>query len=114
MRLLLLVLLLLLLAWTAEWLLHGGGRASFPLADPLKHRGLVRVGVFVRRSVGRFGLPAGLAWEGAQISRFLAPTIGLVGVKVGEDDGGRARVAGFADAGFLAPAACSRGPSPFN
>jgi hypothetical protein len=48
----LLVLILQLKLLLPLWLLQGRGRASFPLVDPLLHRRLVRLGVFVGRCIG--------------------------------------------------------------
>ena len=106
----LLLLLVLLLMVATEWLLQGGCRASFPLVDPLLHRRLVRLRVTVRRGVGGVGLPAGFAREGTEVGRLLAPALGILGVKVGDDAGGGAWVFGLADAGTLAPAAYSGVP----
>ena len=83
---------LLLLRLAAKWLLQGGDRASFPLADPLLDRGLVRRGFLLRRGVGR-------GWGRTEVREVLVRPIGLTGV----EPGGRARLASFADAGGLAP-----------
>jgi hypothetical protein len=83
---------LLLLGLAAEWLLPGGIRASFPLADPLLDRGLVRWGLLLRRGVGR-------GWGRKEVSEVLVRPVGFTGV----EPGGRARFASFSDAGGLAP-----------
>ena len=87
---------MLLLGLAAEWLLPGGIRASFPLADPLLDRGLVGWGLFFRRGVGR-------GMGGKEVGEVLIRPVGLPGVK----QGGWAGFAGLSDAGGLAP---STGP----
>ena len=95
--------LLVLLGWlrvgrgtrvSTRWLLHGGGRASFPLADPLLDRGLVGWGFLLRRGVGR-------GWGRTEVREVLVRPIGLTGVEPSR----RAGFAGFADARGLAPPA---------
>jgi len=93
----LLVRMLLLLGLATTWLLQGGGRASFPLADPLLHRRLLGLGGLVGRDVR--GVRVGTWGVFVPLDRF-------VGVKAG----GWARVRGFADAGTLAPAVSSGAP----
>jgi hypothetical protein len=89
---------LLLLGLAVKWLLRGGGRASFPLADPLLHRRLLGLGGLVGRDVR--GVRAGAWGVFVPLDRF-----------VGVEAGGWARVRSFADAGTLAPAVSSGAPS---
>ena len=75
----LLVRMLLLLGLATTWLLQGGGRASFPLADPLLHRRLLGLGGLVGRDVR--GVRVGRRGVFVPLDRF-----------VGVEAGGRARV----------------------
>ena len=59
-------------------------------------RGLVTRGFLLRRCIGR-------GWGRTEVGEVLVRPIGLTGV----EPGGRARFAGFADAGGLAPPAGS-------
>ena len=88
---------MLLLGLAAEWLLPGGIRASFPLADQLLDRGLVGRGFLLRWGVGR-------GWGGTEVGEILVRPLGLVDV----EPGWGARVASFANARGLAPPTASR------
>ena len=78
-----------------RWLLGSGCQASFPLEDASGHRWQDQLVVFLGRGVGGVGIA---------VVRVLVPAVGLLGVKVGDDAGGRARIFGLADAWLLAPA----------
>ena len=104
----LLLMLLLLPLGCSWWLLRGGGRAGFPLLDPLGHRSsrATGEGLLVGERVVPVGLvlgagsPRGVPWERGGLDLIFRQGLGIIVV----EGCSRAGVFGLADAWLLAPA----------
>ena len=97
---------------SCSWrLLRGGSRVSFPLLDPLGHRGVTEGGgllvgervITVSLVLGAGG-PRRVSWDGSGFDFVFRQGLGVIVV----EGCTRARIFGLADAWFLAPALDSR------
>ena len=93
------------------WLLRGGCRASFPLLDPLGHRGVTEgEGLLVGERVVTVSLvlgaggPRRVPWDGSGLNFVFRQGLGIIVVEGCTE----ARMFGLADAWLLAPALDSR------